>query len=181
MAHILCLTHTTDGFTPMVNAKISHHIQNLNNTEQHIIKTKTISEACSKDIIKADAIIIGASIRYGKHDKSVISFINQYVSLLNSKVSAFYSVNLVARKPEKRTADTNPYVKKMFESVAWQPALVGVFAGKLNYQKYSFFDKHMIRFIMKLTKGPTNLNTNKIFTDWQDVENFAIEFNRLLK
>jgi len=48
-----------------------------------------------------------------------------------------------------------------------------VFAGKIDYPKYNFVDKHMIRFIMWMTKGPTNTNNTYEFTDWKAVEDFA--------
>ncbi|WP_332834531.1 flavodoxin domain-containing protein [Escherichia coli] len=35
--------------------------------------------------------------------------------------SAFYSVNLVARKPEKRTPQTNSYARKFLMNSQWRP------------------------------------------------------------
>ena len=61
-----------------------------------------------------DRLIIGASIRYGVHNKKVIDFINANKKQLDSIKTAFFSVNLVARKAEKSTPDTNPYVIKIF-------------------------------------------------------------------
>ena len=64
-------------------------------------------------------------------------------------------MNLVARKDDKNTPDTNPYLKKFLETIGWTPDTLDVFAGILDYSKYSFFDRLMIRLIMKLTNGPT--------------------------
>jgi len=50
-----------------------------------------------------DNIIIGASIRYGKHNKKVYEFINENKEILEDKENAFFSVNIVARKPNKNT------------------------------------------------------------------------------
>ncbi len=50
---------------------------------------------------------------------------------------------------------------------------MGVFAGNLDYQRYTFTDRHIIRFIMTLTKGPTDLSTKVEFTDWEQVRRFA--------
>ena len=44
-----------------------------------------------------DAIVVGASIRHGKHSPAVLEFIRAHRSLLESKPSALFSVNLVAR------------------------------------------------------------------------------------
>lgn len=120
-----------------------------------------------------DKIIIGCSIRYGVHHKSVIDFINQHQESLETHQSVFFSVNLVARKPEKNEADTNPYVIKFFKTISWKPTLVEVFAGKLDYKKYPFFDRIMIQFIMWMTKGPTDSNAKIEYTDWERVKAFS--------
>ncbi|MEI7538802.1 MAG: flavodoxin domain-containing protein, partial [Comamonadaceae bacterium] len=49
----------------------------------------------------------------------------------------------------------------------------GVFAGKLDYPRYRFIDRQMIRFIMLITKGPTDPSVVVEFTDWQAVEEFG--------
>lgn len=120
-----------------------------------------------------DRIILGASIRNGKHKPAVHDFIRRHQALLEQRPSGFFSVNLVARKPGKNTPETNPYVKAFVEKCPWKPDLVGVFAGNLDYQRYSFTDRNIIRFIMWLTKGPTDPNTNAEFTDWDEVDRFA--------
>ena len=55
----------------------------------------------------------------------------------------------------------------------WRPDQLAVFAGKIDYPKYGFIDKHMIRFIMWMTKGPTDISGKFEFTDWNAVEDFA--------
>ncbi len=112
----------------------------------------------TEDISNYDKIIIGASIRYGVHNKSIIEFINNNKELLNTKKTVFFSVNLVARKPEKNAPDTNPYVIKFFKTIDWKPTIIEVFARNLDYQKYPFFDRTMIRFIMWMTKAPQILS-----------------------
>ena len=120
-----------------------------------------------------DKIVIGASIRYGKHAKEVYEFIKRNRRALDSKPNAFFSVNVVARKSEKSRPDTNPYMKKFLKQIAWQPKQLAVFAGKINYQLYSFRDRQIIRFIMWITKGPTDPKTNIEFTDWGQVDAFG--------
>jgi menaquinone-dependent protoporphyrinogen oxidase len=90
-----------------------------------------------------------------------------------NKKNAFFSVNVVARKPEKNTPDTNPYMQKFLQLSNWAPKNLDVFAGKIDYPQYKFVDKQMIRFIMWMTKGPTDINETYEFTDWKKVESFA--------
>ena len=127
----------------------------------------------NEDVTNYDRLIIGSSIRYGVHNEKIIDFINAHKEQLDSIRTAFFSVNLVARKPEKSAPDTNPYVIKFFKTIDWKPTVVEVFAGKLDYKKYSFFDRTMIQLIMWMTKGPTNTNAEIEYTNWSQVKDFG--------
>tara|TARA_R110000868_G_scaffold1389_28_gene10857 strand:+ start:8469 stop:8996 length:528 start_codon:yes stop_codon:yes gene_type:complete len=127
------------------------------------------------DLSSYNKIVIGSSIRYGVHNKNIIKFIKTHKEELESKTSIFFSVNLVARKPEKSAPDTNPYVVKFFKSIDWKPSFVEVFAGKIDYKKYTFFDRKMIQLIMWMTKGPTNKDAEIEYTNWEKVKAFGLK------
>jgi menaquinone-dependent protoporphyrinogen oxidase len=120
-----------------------------------------------------DAIVIGASIRHGKHNPAVLEFVRAKLAVLQSIPSPFFSVSLIARKPHKRSPETNQYVREFLAKSPWKPQLVGIFGGVLDYQRYGPFDRYAIRFIMTLTRGPTDLRTKVEFTDWDAVDRFA--------
>lgn len=126
-----------------------------------------------------DTLIIGASIRYGKHREYVRQFVETYKTQLAQLNTAFFSVNLVARKPNKNTADTNSYICKFLAQTQWQPDIADVFAGKLDYASYRLVDKLIIKFIMWLTKGETSSDEPIVYTDWDRVESFAKKVVRL--
>jgi menaquinone-dependent protoporphyrinogen oxidase len=92
---------------------------------------------------------------------------------MQARRCAFFSVNVVARKANRNTPDTNTYVKKFVSLIGWRPALLDVFAGKLDYPRYTFWDRQMIRFIMLVTHGPTDPTAVVEFTDWKRVEAFG--------
>lgn len=125
------------------------------------------------DLHPFDRVVIGASIRYGKHRPEVAQFVDDNLEALESKYAAFFSVNAVARKPDKKEPQSNPYVRKFFQYTTWQPDIIGIFGGKIHYAKYGFWDRTMIRFIMWITNGPTALDSNVDFTDWAEVEAFG--------
>jgi menaquinone-dependent protoporphyrinogen oxidase len=126
------------------------------------------------DLAPYDACVLGASIRHGKHHPSVLEFIRRHRGWLESHPSGFFSVNLVARKPEKNMPETNQYVRQFVASSPWKPPLLGVFGGELDYPRYGFVDRTAIRFIMWLTKGPTDVTQRYEFTDWAAVQRFAV-------
>ena len=84
-------------------------------------------------------------------DKAVHDLSPKNKDLLDIKDNAFFSVNAVARKSNKDTPETNPYLIKFLKNIDWIPKKVAVFAGKIEYPKYNFFDKYAIKFIMWIT------------------------------
>ena len=158
--------------------KICNKLREVYQQNNHKVELFAINDF-NKDVTNYDRLILGASIRYGVHNKKIIDFINTNKKQLDAIKTAFFSVNLVARKPEKNTPDSNPYVIKFFKNIDWKPTIVEVFAGKLNYKKYPFFDRVMIQFIMWMTKGPTNTNTEIEYTNWDKVTAFALHLKNL--
>ncbi len=145
-------------------------------TDGNLVELLSLEDSKKVDLSNFEKIIIGASIRYGKHSKELYKFINLKKNILDQKKSAFFSVNVVARKPEKNTAETNPYVNKFLKISKWKPNKISVFAGKVDYPNYNFFDKYIIKFIMFITKGPTDTSQSYEFTDWSKVDDFSKEF-----
>jgi len=165
---ILILHSSTDGHT----LEICQRIATIFGQHGHEVRLDPIASPPA-DLDSFDKFVIGARIRYGRHHRDVYDFIARHPALLESKPSAFFSVNVVARKPNKNTPDTNPYMRKFLSQIAWKPDALAVFAGVIDYSKYSFLDRQMIRFIMLITHGPTALDSVTDFTDWNQVQNFA--------
>jgi menaquinone-dependent protoporphyrinogen oxidase len=169
MARILIVYSTTDGHT----REICNRLRGVIEQQEHQVTVVPVADAADADLESCDKVVVGASIRYGKHRPAVVNFIERNAEVLSRKPSAFFSVNVVARKPAKNQPHTNPYVRKLLRKIAWRPREVGVFAGKLDYPRYGVVDRTIIRGIMWLTGGPTDPKTVVEFTDWQQVEAFG--------
>ena len=169
MAKILVVYSTTDGHT----RKICDRLRQVMEQQAHQVTLVPVADAANADLDAFDKIVVGASIRYGRHRRDAVEFIERNAQLLNRKPSAFFSVSVVARKPAKNQPHTNPYVRKLLRTIAWRPREVGVFAGKIDYPGYGFVDRLVIRFIMLLTNGPTDPRAVVEFTDWAQVESFG--------
>lgn len=169
MARVLLLFSTTDGHT----IRICERLKRVLEDHGHHATVVSIDGYSADDLSAFDKIIIGASIRYGRHSPEVFRFIDRHLSSLESKPNAFFSVNIVARKPAKNDPESNPYVRKFLKQTAWRPRQLGVFAGRLDYPKYGILDRFMIRLIMFITKGPTDITMAYEFTDWEKVQAFG--------
>jgi menaquinone-dependent protoporphyrinogen oxidase len=169
MAKILIIYSTTDGHT----RSICERLQSVVEQQQHEVAVSWLSNDPDIDLQPFDKVVIGASIRYGKHQPQVFDFIAKNQATLESKPNAFFSVNVVARKPEKSRPETNPYLQKFLKKISWKPKNLAVFAGKIDYPRYTFIDRQMIRLIMWMTRGPTDPHTTIEFTDWDKVDEFG--------
>jgi menaquinone-dependent protoporphyrinogen oxidase len=169
MARILIVYSTTDGHTRDICKRLLGTIER----QAHQVTLASLSNVVDEALESYDKIVVGASIRYGRHRPELVDFIERNAGLLNRKASAFFSVSVVARKPEKNQPHTNPYVRKLLRRIAWRPREVRVFAGKIDYPRYGALDRTIIRAIMWLTGGPTAAKAVVDFTDWRMVEEFG--------
>lgn len=169
MPRILIVYSTTDGHT----LKICRRLRQVVEPSGATVDIVSVADADGMDLGAYDKIVVGASIRYGRHSKAIHDFIDARAEQLAAKPNAFFSVNIVARKPDKNRPETNPYLRKFLARIRWRPRLLAVFAGKLDYPRYRFLDRLMIRFIMLITRGPTDPHAVIEFTDWNEVDAFG--------
>ncbi|MEL7313212.1 MAG: menaquinone-dependent protoporphyrinogen IX dehydrogenase, partial [Pseudomonadota bacterium] len=166
---ILILYSSVDGHTLKICRRIAARLEQAK-TRVTIIQVDEVESAALSD---ADKIVIGASVRYGRHRPAVHRLVEANRGALTARPTAFFSVNLSARKPDKNSLTTNPYLGKFLSSVDWQPDLAEVFAGVIDYPSYRWSDRLFIRFIMWMTKGPTGPSAQIEYTDWNQVDRFA--------
>lgn len=171
---LLIAYSTTDGHALEICERIAHIVR----AEGHVVDLCEIEQVSSPALDACDRVVIGASVRYGHHRPTVAAFIARHQAALDARSNAFFSVNAVGRKPHKRQADTNPYVRKFLRRISWKPQQVEIFGGRIDYPRYGFFDRNMIRLIMWMTGGPTDPRSVTDFTDWTQVEAFAHRLTR---
>lgn len=171
----LILFSTRDGQTREIASYIASELKQQG-VESDVINLHRCGEI---QWTNYNRIMIGASIRYGHFHSSVDAFVKKHQQALNNTPSAFFSVNLVARKPEKCSPQTNSYTRKFLLNSCWKPDHCAVFAGALRYPRYGWLDRAMIRLIMKMTGGETDVSKEVVYTDWKQVKRFAHEIAQL--
>ncbi|STJ46809.1 protoporphyrinogen oxidase [Escherichia coli] len=141
----LILFSTRDGQTREIASYLASELKELG-IQADVANVHRIEEPQWENY---DRVVIGASIRYGHYHSAFQEFVKKHATRLNSMPSAFYSVNLVARKPEKRTPQTNSYARKFLMNSQWRPDRCAVIAGALRYPRYRWYDRFMIKLIMR--------------------------------
>ena len=134
------------------------------------ITISSVEESDKFNLSDFSEIVLGASVRYGYHRKNVYEFVKTNKATLEKKKTAFFSLNLTARKPEKNTPETNPYIIKFLKKVQWEPTIKGVFAGRLDYPSLDCANKLAILFIMVITNGPKDISQVYELTDFKKVD-----------
>jgi len=121
-----------------------------------------------------DAVIVGASVHMGKHDKQVVRRVRENRTTLESLPSAFFSVSLAAHGDD---GEAQRYVEEFQKETGWRPARVATFAGALRYTAYGFVKRHLMRRIAHTKPGDLGVDFSRDYdyTDWDAVDRFAEE------
>jgi len=133
-----------------------------------------------EELAQARLATIVSAVRYGRHLPQGRRFLSIYQTLRAPPPLALISVCLAARKPGRDTAEGNPYLRKAIARHRLAPALAVAVAGRLDYPRYGWLDRQMIRFIMTLTGGPTDPGASIEYTAWDVVDNLALRIAALL-
>ena len=130
-------------------------------------------------LAEARLVTIVAAVRYGRHLPEGERFLAVYQTLRAPPPLVFLSVSLAARKPGRDTAEGNVYLRKAIARRRLAPAFAMAIAGRLDYPRYGWLDQQMIRLIMTLTRGPTDLRTSIEYTAWNVVDDIALRIAEL--
>ncbi len=118
--------------------------------------------------------IVGASINFGKHQRSICRFVRDNREALGRIPSAFLSVSGAACSPDEGPrATARQYVANFLHDTGWHPTITESIAGAMAYTKYSPFMRWMIGRISRKEGGPTDTSRDYEFTDWAQVRRFA--------
>jgi menaquinone-dependent protoporphyrinogen oxidase len=153
--------------------RIAEHIFRRLAESEMLAPPQDVAVTPPADLAAASVVVLVAAVRYGRHLPEADRFLAAYRSLKSPPPLALASVNLTARKPAKTTAAGNTYLRKVIARHRLAPALAVAFAGRLDYRRYGWLDRQIIRFIMLLTRGPTKPDTCIEYTSWYAVDEFA--------
>jgi menaquinone-dependent protoporphyrinogen oxidase len=161
---------TRDGQSERIAQRIATRLCDSGATTTLHLLTQSTQPAIGA---QSCAIVAVLPVRYGRMLPEAAEFLTVYASRERAPPLALAVVCLVARDKSRRTPQTNPYLRKTLARYGLRPALATAFAGRLNYPKYRFVDKQIIRLIMAMTGGVTDGRSDIDYTDWAQVDDFA--------
>jgi menaquinone-dependent protoporphyrinogen oxidase len=173
MSKILIAYGTSEGQT----AKIADHLAEVIRAQGHDVFPMNI-ERVAPAPAGYQAVIVGASVHKGKHQRWVVDYARRNRPALEHLPSAFFSVSLaIADGTDKGRLEAEGYVEAFVQETGWYPEKVGLFAGALVYTKYNFLLRWVMRLIAR-SRGSRDLDTGRdyVYTDFDAVQRFAEEF-----
>jgi menaquinone-dependent protoporphyrinogen oxidase len=173
MSKILIAYGTSEGRT----ARIAEHLAEVIRRQGHDAFPVDISREAPAPA-GYHAVIIGASVHKGKHQRRVVDYVRRNRPALERLPSAFFSVSLAVQDgTEKGRREAEGYVETFVQKTGWYPEKVGLFAGALAYTKYNFLLRWVMRWIAR-SRGSRDLDTRRdyVYTDLDLVTRFAEEF-----
>ena len=162
---------TTEGQT----ARIAEVIADVLRGHGHDVTLVDVKKAGDTIPDGYGAVVVGASIHMGKHDKHVVELVGKIRDTLDRLPTAFFSVSLAAAGDD---TEAEGYVEQFEKETGWQPGRVALFAGALLYTQYGFIKRHMMKKIVGDKPGGlgTDISRDYVYTEWDGVKRFAEHF-----
>lgn len=172
MAKILVAYDTTEDQTRKIGQYMGDSVSRSGHDAQ-VIDIRRPSTGFSSD--GCDAIIVGASIYFGRHFRHLSELVRRHKACLAAVPSGFFSVSLSAGV-EKQKAEAIQYLGAFLEKVEWSPTIETTLAGGLLYLEYRFLKRWMMKRIAKDAGKDTDTSKNHEYTDWEVVDQFMTAF-----
>jgi menaquinone-dependent protoporphyrinogen oxidase len=178
MNEILVLYASTHGHTGRIAAGIGLALERAGAKAD----VRCLDEDADVAPWRYDAVVVGASIHAGKHQRRVVEWARRNAAALNAMPSAFFSVSLTAAEGTAEAASTvRRLVDEFTEATGWRPDLTRTFAGALQYREYRMFTRFAMKMMMRRGEHPTDTRRDYDYTDWTAVERFGVECAALVR
>jgi menaquinone-dependent protoporphyrinogen oxidase len=173
MPRILLVFASTHGHTAKIAARIATTLEDDGATvDLHRLDGHESPSAP----LDYDAVILGASIHAGHHQRALVKWAERYHTALGLTPSAFFSVCLTAADDDEESrAATRGYLNDFVEHTDWTPDRTVTFAGAVQYREYDVATRTLMRLLMRRMHHPTDASQDYDYTDWDAVERWAHE------
>ena len=136
---------------------------------------KDVRQASGADLESRGSVIVVASVRFGRHARSVTRFVKANQARLNATHSAFVSVSGSAADAATRP-EAEKYVREFLQTTGWTPSEHQLAGGGVPFTKYNPLIRFITRHAFAANGKVMDTHRNYDFTDWQAVKEFAKRF-----
>ena len=172
MASILVCYGTGEGQTEKVADRLADELT-ARGHDPTTVNVKTVGS--DLDVADVDAVLVGASIHFGRRQKAVRKFVTANCDVLVTKPTGFFQVS-GASADQDGAADATTYVEQFVEATNWRPDRIGLFGGAIRFLEYGFLLGALMKRVVKSGFPEVDASGDVEFTDWESVEAFADAF-----
>lgn len=178
MARILIVFATRYSHT----RKIADHLGAKLRLAGHTVGiVDSAREPASMGMLTYDAFILAASVNYGRHRRSMVSFAKRHLFELRSSPSAFLSVSATAASSEETSRQEGERLIDAFiTETGLRPTASLPVAGAIAYTRYRWPLRLVMRLIMRRSGGAlrNDVDTSRDYeyTDWAHLDQFVDDF-----
>ena len=169
---VLIVYSSREGQTARIAQRMGDVATKLEGITVSVASIKDVGE---NEVALADVFVVAGSVHFGRHDRSLVKFVREHLSVIASRSSAFVSVSGAMAQFGGRD-EAQRYAEAFLEATGWNPDRTELFAGAMVFTKYNF----LLRWVMRRMASSKGLDTDTShdyeYTDWDAVEKFTREF-----
>jgi menaquinone-dependent protoporphyrinogen oxidase len=164
---ILVAYHSVDGQT----AKIAQRIAETMRAGGADVEVRDVDDAPPPGGF--DVAVVGDSIRM-HHSRALRHYVERHVEALNAMPAALFQVSMTsATHDPEHEALARKKVSELLDDAGFDPKAVGMFAGALQYTKYGWITRRVMKSISAHEGRETDTSQDYEYTDWDAVDEFA--------
>jgi menaquinone-dependent protoporphyrinogen oxidase len=169
MAHeVLMVVHSGEGQTRRIADYIADGLRERG-AEVNIVDADVAPEPRG-----FDAVIVGDSIHFGRHSRSLRRYLVENAVALAQAPLALFQVSLTsATHDDEHDALARKLVADLVDETGVRPDEVAMFAGRLAYTRYGWIKRRVMRSIAKHEGQATDMSADQEYTDWAAVDAFV--------
>ncbi len=172
---VLILFATREGQTQKVATRIAAYLDRAGAKPELV----NAGDGAATDRLNLDAfdlLVFGASMHAGGIESELVDFINRNAAQIQAQANSFFLVLLSAatQDPKLRAswlADARARMSAQLKVSFPDPEMI---AGALRYSKYPLPLKWVMKRIAKQAGEGTDISRDYEYTDWQQVERYAL-------
>jgi menaquinone-dependent protoporphyrinogen oxidase len=158
-------------------AKVAHSVEDILEERGHEVTVRNVVDAADVTVDTFDAVLVGSPVHNRKHLPAVVDFVDANRETLTDRPSGFFQLSLAATMPFGwAERGDEGFVESLVARTDWHPDRVGTFAGAVKYSQYDPLERVLFKLVAAITTGDTDTSRDYEYTDWDDVESFAVEF-----
>lgn len=175
MSGTLVLYATREGQTEKVAARITMHLEKLGQ-EVRLVSAGDTGSIAKLNLCAFDRLVFGASVHAGGLERELVEFINSHSEQISRQPRSFFVVLLSAatKDPALRANSLADAHRQVTDQLHVRFHDMEFIAGALKYSKYAWPLKWLMKRIAKQAGERTNMGQDYEYTDWQQVERYAM-------